>query len=602
MSHSFIELDVINIFKIFLVGLFFDLGTLSYLMFIYCLYLLVFPSKLNGKRIDVFFTKCFYFFFLFIITFSFLSEITFWREYNRRFNFIAVDYLLYTYEVISNINESYPIPILLSGIVIIIIGLYFFARKSNIFDHTFNAKENLFQRSIFLSIFFSVLFLFHYNIKNEYAELSNNIYENELSKAGIFSFFEAYNSNELNFFDLYISSNLKNIEEEEVFKKIKNSGKEKTPNVIFIGLESFSANFMNYFGDENNLSPTLDSIAKKSIFFTNFYATGTRTIRGLESVVLSIPPTPGRSIIKRKNNKNLYNIGSVFEEKGYTKTFFYGGDGYFDNMNLFFGNNGFEIVDRRKKFRHIKQFETKRINIEDKEVTFENPWGVCDEDLLNKVLKVSDSQHKSGVPFFNFVMTSSNHQPYTYPEGKVDIPSGNNRYGAVKYSDFALSEFFKKAIKKEWFNNTVFVIMSDHCAYSAGKTEINIKSHHIPAMIYNLNKSPKIISKLSSQIDLFPTLFGYLNWSYSSTFFGKDINKMSPLEERAFIANHRKIGLLKKNKLIILSPNKKADLFDWDSINNEIKKIKMDSSFLDKTVQYYQSAYELYKSGELNLN
>ena len=121
-------------------------------------------------------------------------------------------------------------------------------------------------------------------------------------------------------------------------------------------------------------------------------------------------------------------------------------------------------------------------------------------------------------------------------------------------------------------------------------------------MIFNLNEPPKIISKLSSQIDIFPTLFSYLNWSYSSFFYGKDINENNPENERAFISNHRKLGLLKKNKFIMLGTKQSADLYDWDSKKNELKKITMDSIFLKETVQYYQSAYELYKSGGLNFN
>ncbi|WP_246337572.1 hypothetical protein [Tenacibaculum pelagium] len=95
--------------------------------------------------------------------------------------------------------------------------------------------------------------------------------------------------------------------------------------------------------------------------------------------------------------------------------------------------------------------------------------------------------------------------------------------------------------------------MSDHCGYSARKTEINVKNHHIPAYIFNLkNETSKEIDKLSSQIDIFPTLFGYLGWSYNTSLYGKDINRMTPKEERAFIGNHRKVGLLKKENLCYL--------------------------------------------------
>ena len=343
-------------------------------------------------------------------------------------------------------------------------------------------------------------------------------------------------------------------------------------------------------------------LSKESIFFTNLLATGTRTIRGIEAITLSIPPTPGRSIVKRENNDNLFTIGEVFKQKGYTRTFFYGGDGHFDNLNVFFGNNGFNIVDRKNKLRVNGRFPVQRTQIKDDEVTFENAWGVCDGDLYDKVLREADKQYQLKKPFFNFVMTSSNHKPYTYPNGVVDIPSGKNREGALKYTDWSFRKFFEEAKNKPWFKNTVFVIMADHAAYSAGRTEINVESYHIPAFIFNLkNKNPEEVNKLSSQIDIFPTLFGYLNWSYESNIFGKDITKMQPKDERALIANNIKLGLLKGDQLLILNNHKKHTFYKWNKENNELTVKKTDSIFLKETISYYQTAFDLFKDESLKI-
>jgi phosphoglycerol transferase MdoB-like AlkP superfamily enzyme len=198
-------------------------------------------------------------------------------------------------------------------------------------------------------------------------------------------------------------------------------------------------------------------------------------------------------------------------------------------------------------------------------------------------------------------MTSSNHNPYTFPKGVIDSDE-KTRENAVKYSDKTFQQFFEKAKNKPWFKNTVFVIMSDHCAYSAGRTEIDVRNHHIPAYIFNLeNQSPQEINKLSSQIDVFPTLFGYLNWSYNTRFFGKDISKMTPKDERAFIGNHRKVGLLKPNKLLILETQKKHASYHWNQKENKLSLIRTDTVFLNETISYYQSAYDLYKNGGLKI-
>ncbi|WP_262483320.1 sulfatase-like hydrolase/transferase [Chryseobacterium oranimense] len=112
----------------------------------------------------------------------------------------------------------------------------------------------------------------------------------------------------------------------------------------------------------------------------------------------------------------------MFSQKGYDTSFLYGGDGYFDNMNNYFGNNGYTIVDRKRNSFVGEDYQSPRIPIEDKEVTFENAWGISDENLYDQVIKQADQKFAAGKPFYDFVMNTSNHRPYTYPEGKIDIP------------------------------------------------------------------------------------------------------------------------------------------------------------------------------------
>ena len=618
-SFNEIDFSFINFIKIFGMGFLFDLGSLSYIMAFYSIYLLLVPKQFYGCAVDKFLTKFAYALVLFLMLFSFLAEIAFWDEYGKRFNFIAVDYLLYTYEVVQNIRQSFHLEIIIAVLIIITFFSVKIAKNKNAFKDAFNNSDSFLIKIIPAFFWIFVLSSFHFNVENSDAEIFANQYENEIGKSGIYSFFAAFDENELNYNDFYetypsdnsyqIVRNLLSSDKEllnknpkSIQRQVFNSGEEQKPNVIFIGLESLSAQFMQRFGNEKNLVPAIDSLAKESIFFTNLQATGTRTIRGIEAIVLSIPPTPGQSIVKRENNDNLFTIGEVFKQKGYTRTFFYGGDGHFDNMNIFFGNNGFNIVDRKNKLRVNDVFPVQRTQITDDEVTFENAWGVCDGDLYDKVLKETDEQHKLKKPFFNFVMTSSNHKPYTYPDGIVDIPSGENRDGALKYTDWAFHKFFEEAKNKPWFKNTVFVIMADHAAYSAGRTEIDVKNYHIPAFIYNLkNKNPEEIDKLSSQIDIFPTLFGYLNWSYESNLFGKDIRKMQKKDERALIANQLKLGLLKGNKVLILDNHKKHTFYQWNKENNELTAKKTDPQFLKESISYYQTAFNLFKNGGLKL-
>lgn len=618
LSFNHFNFSFLNFIKIFGIGFIFDIGSLSYILVIYTLYLLLIPNRFYGSKLDKIATKFTYGFFLFLLIFSFLAEIPFWQEYQRRYNFIAVDYLLYTYEVIENIHQSFPLYLLIGLIILILIISIRYAKKKKAYKNTFESRNRFISKLIPAFIIFGIFGIFHFSIKNIEAEVFDSISENELAKSGLYSFFAAYKSNELNYNEFYLTLPIKEsfkttrnlvkatndsllTSSNSILRFTKNVGTEMKPNVIFIGLESLSASFLNRYGSKKELTPTIDSLLKESISFTNMYATGTRTIRGLEAISLAIPPTPGRSIVKRKNNNNLFTIGEIFKEKGYSRTFIYGGDAHFDNMLNYFSYNGFDIVDRRKWHRIKEELPTKRNRINDNEVTFENAWATCDENLFDKLIKVSDNQSKTKQPFFNFVMTSSNHQPYTFPDGLIDS-NEKTRDNAVKYSDKALQQFFEKAKTKPWFANTVFVIMADHCAYSAGRTEINVKNHHIPAFIYNLNdKTPSEVNKLSSQIDIFPTLFGYLNWSYTTNFFGKDITKMSPNDERAFIGNHRKVSLLKNNNLLVLETQKKFSYYQWDTKKNTLSPVKNNTTFLKETISYYQSASELFNSGAIKL-
>lgn len=619
-----VDNNIFSLLRTFVTGFLFDIGTVSFFAIPYLMYLLVFPVRWYGSLADKIITVFGFFVGVLIIYFSFFGEFTFWDEFQRRYNFIAVDYLIYTYEVVKNINESYPLPILIGSLLTLVALTLFLTSKLGVFRKIYNNETNFKEKSIAALPWFLIALVCGLFVTNDQAEWSKNRYNNELSKAGIYSFFAAFRNNELAYSEFYdtipLNEAFKNIKgefasygetvlhpsENEILRTVKNSDSirmEKKPNVIFICIESLSGKYLNSLGGDQDITPTLDSLADESIFFTNLFATGTRTVRGMEAITLSIPPTPGRSIVKRKNNSGLFTIGEVFREKGYERNFFYGGDGYFDNMNTYFGGNGFNIVDRGRGFLLDKSITTTRTNIEDDETTFENAWGVCDMDIYHKVIKEADKAHESGKPFFDFVMTTSNHKPYTYPEGKIDIPSGSGRSGAVKYTDYAIGEFLKIARTKPWFKNTVFVIMSDHCASSAGRWELDVQNYHIPALIYNVpNAESREIDKLSSQIDMFPTLFALLGWDYETNLFGQNILEMKPEDERAFIGNYRKLGYLKDNKVVVLADGKTANFYRWNPADNSLSDLPMDSAFLETAISNYQVADYLYSNGGLGLN
>lgn len=612
-----LELSLFSIAKILGIGLFFDIGVMSFLFVISTFYIVLIPKKWIGSNID---KSLIYFGFaliLFIFVFTFFAEITFWEEFKCRFNFVAVDYLIYTFEVVQNIHESYPLYILIPSMILITGVIFFYFWKKDIFNETFSTKISFQKRVIAFLISILIMSFYALFVTNSSAEWSINRYNNEISKAGIYSFFAEFRNNKLDFKTFYTS-----ISDENAFKIVRTNIQEENarfiandfsikrkitdsldinnkPNVIFILMESMSGSFMSEFGNQEKITPFLDSIANKSLFFNNLYATGNRTVRGMEAVTLSIPPTPGQSIVKRLNNTNLHTISNVFKSKNYQCNFFYGGDGYFDNMNAFYGGNGFDIYDRGRGSILSDAIKTTRHNIDDNEVTFENAWGICDEDIYFKMIKVADEYHQMNKPFLNFIMTTSNHRPYTYPNNKIDIPSGTGRNGAVKYSDYALQQMFAKAKMKPWFKNTIFVFVADHCASSAGKDEIDVKNYQIPAIIYGQNMiKPQKVTKLCSQIDIFPTLFGQFHWSYTSNFFGTDILSKS-YKERALIGTYLKLAQKTNSNVTILSNQKKNANYKWDPVSNQLFLLPLKKSKLYETIAWYQTADYLYLNDKL---
>lgn len=616
-SIPHLDFSFLGLLKIYGLGLYFDFGVALFFVLFYSVYLLVIPKRFMGSWVDKIFTYFVVCLMLFLMLFGLIGEFPFWEEFNNRYNFIAVDYLIYTYEVVENINQSYPIPLIVLVLFSIILGLFFIYKKTGVLRQTFTHKTPILQR-LFMVVPLVVLSVLYMNFaQNKQAEWSENTYNNELSKNGVFSLFAAYISNELDYHYFYktipnhqayrvLKQQLKQENQtylseksDAIFRKVKADTLAQMPNIIMITIESLSANFMKSFGNEKNLTPNIENLAKQSLFFTNMYATGTRTVRGMEALTLCVPPTPGHSIVRRPNNENLFSIATILKQKNYALNFIYGGDGYFDNMNYFFGSQGFDIIDRDRGNPLSDNIKTTRYPIEDNEVTFENAWGICDADIYQQSLKRADIQSKENRPFFQFIMTTSNHRPYSFPENAIDMPQGS-RDAAVKYTDYALGEFIEKTKTKQWFANTIFVIVADHCASSAGKWEINIDKHHIPAMIYNLKNQQGEVAKLASQIDIMPTVFGLLNWDYTTELYGKDITKMQTNEERALLGNYRTVGLLQNGIFTQLTDRKQVQQYQWNADKKEMSSVSEPiDSLKNITISYYQTASERFKDGKM---
>lgn len=543
--------------------------------------------------------KIFYFVVVFILISNCFGEIGFWDEFYTRYNFIAVDYLIYTQEVVGTLYESFPIIKVTIGVLLFSAFVTYMITKNQ--KELASCDNNL--RMLCLTLFsFGITFLLFKFYDSEKIRPLNNAHAIELSKNGPYEFFSAFRNNSLNYTQFYkaikddkaleslkaniLQPNQQWLEDKNGISRLtKPFPNTKQYNVIILTIESMSAEYMKRFGNQDNITPNLDALASESIVFDNLYAAGTRTVRGLEAITLGVPPTPGSAIIRRNNNEHLFNIGSVLKDAGYEINFLYGGFSYFDNLEYYFQNNDYNVIDRN--------------NLSSDEITFANIWGVADEDILRKSLQVADAAYANKQRFFSLIMTTSNHRPYTFPEGRIDRPSGSGgRLAAVKYTDYAIGEFIKEAKTKPWFNDTIFVITADHCASSAGKTKLPIDKYHIPMMIYAPSiLKPREITYLVSQIDIPSTVLGLLDIEYKSKFIGQDAIHFPT--NRAFISTYQLLGYLKGEHLVVLAPKKKIELYKVEHDNQIIGSQKGQEDLINEAISFYQTSYDLFRSGNM---
>ncbi|MCH5684337.1 sulfatase-like hydrolase/transferase [Niabella sp. W65] len=331
-SAKDVDLNLIYLLRAFLTGFIFDMAIGFSFLMLYAVYLLLLPKRGIGSLADKVFTYFYLFIILFIIFFGLMAEFPFWDEFGVRFNFIAVDYLIYTYEVVSNINQSYPLPTIIAVLLSLVIGTFFLLYKKGVLRNTFSDKSSIRIRAAYFVPVFLVGILLLTLMKNKQADFSNNLVVNELGKNGVFSFFAAFRSNELDYDIFY--PRLDDKEAYTVLKKTllqenqqytseqwddisrRTTGENETrPNIILVSIESFSGDFLKAFGNNDNITPNYDNLAEHSIFFTNLYATGTRTVRGMEALTLCVPPTPGNSIVRRPDNQHLYSIATILKKK-----------------------------------------------------------------------------------------------------------------------------------------------------------------------------------------------------------------------------------------------------------------------------------------------
>lgn len=364
----------------------------------------------------------------------------------------------------------------------------------------------------------------------------------------------------------------------------------KPLNLVIVLEESLGATFVESLGGLP-VTPELEKLKHEGWWFEQLYATGTRSVRGIEAVVSGYAPTPARSVVKLSlAQHNFYTLALGLGRQGYHTEFVYGGEAHFDNMRGFFTGNGFQqVVDRG----------------DIKNPMFEGSWGASDEDLFNKSLERLAQLHAENKPFFSLIFSSSNHEPFEFPDGRIALYDTQKQTvnNAVKYADYALGKFIAEAKKQEYWKDTVFLIVADHDNRVYGNSLVPIKKFHIPGLILGADIQPKRITTQASQIDLGATLLSLMGVSSEHPMIGRDFVADSESPGRALMQFDNYFAWLEGSKVTLLRPNQSPLLGHYDATKGALilRDEKPDARDVEKAMAHVNLPSLLYREQRYKL-
>ncbi len=508
------------------------------------------------------------------LLFVFLLEAVtpgFMAEYNTRPNRLLIEYLKYPHEVLAMLWDGFRIHViavlLMMLLAIRILVAWFKPWLNQTRPTKINKHYLLFPLVIFLVVFSIRATTVHRPANPAYFAMTSDTLVNNLILNSswsllhaIYSFKHESKSSEI-YGKMSQTEVMQHVHEMQLIlqdkrmqighqtiptlKKQVASAKYNQPlNLVIILQESLGATFVESLGGIA-ATPELEKLKADGWWFNNLYATGTRSVRGIEAVVAGYLPTPAQSVVKLSGAQdNFFTLASLLNTKGYLNEFIYGGESHFDNMRTFFVNNGFEkIVDEKDYIKPV----------------FVGSWGVSDEDLFEKTHAQLMQHYQNNQAFFTLVFTSSNHSPFQFPDGRINLMEQpkSTENNAVKYADYAMGQFFKRAKQSPYWQNTVFLVVADHDIRVRGDALIPLQNFHIPGLILGGAIKPKVINTVTSQVDLPTTMLSLMGIDATHPMVGRDISsEPENLKGRAMMQYEDNYAWLEGDELVVLRPSK----------------------------------------------
>lgn len=288
--------------------------------------------------------------------------------------------------------------------------------------------------------------------------------------------------------------------------------KARTDNVVIIILESFSREFIGSLTHSKRYTPNFDSIASHGLIFENAFANGKRSIDALPAIFSSIPGLTDNPYISSQYSGNAMDaLPSMLSRMGYNTSFFHG------------GRNGTMGFDEYSRLAGIKAYYG--MNEYKGPEAYDGRWGIFDVEFFDFYATQLNTFTQ---PFFSGIFTLSSHHPYKVPEkyqSKFPKTEGD-LYRTIRYADFALGQFFQKASKMKWFNNTLFVLVADHTARDESNADdISLEMFRIPIVFYHPGDTALkgLSQRIIQQTDIMPTILEYLGYNKPFVSFGKSV-------------------------------------------------------------------------------
>lgn len=577
------EVNITDIFLAFVMGIRFDIVISGYILILPTLVLFV-TDILNLR--NRYLNRILFYWIFCLFTIAFLictADIPYFNQFFSRFSITAFAWAENTGFVIKMILQE-PKYFLFIIPFLIVVVIFYKILKSLFRTETEPIKTNLFIKIIIYLIFFFVILI---GIRGRVQEkspirigtayFSNDPFLNQLGLNPVFTLMRSYldskdvRNKSISLIDdqvaiKYVQKNLNIINSEyksPIAREISpDSVRHKKMNVVIIMMESMGAAKMRRHGNQNNLTPFLDSLSHKSIYFDNVYTAGIHTYTGVFGTLFSFPALYRQHSMKKIKKYN--NISTTLHKHNYRTAYFTTHDGQFDNVEGFFKANDFEVIITQDDYPTSEVKTT---------------LGVPDDFMFRYSIPILSKLHSENKPFFAAFMTASDHGPYYFPS-YFKPKSDNIKNQIVEYADWSLKQFISLASKTSWFKNTIFVFIADHGSPLNVTYEIPLNYFHTPLIFYtpDILDSNKTYQSIGGQIDVFPTIMGLLNLPYVNNTLGIDLLK----EKRPYIYinGDDKIGVLDNEHLLILRKSAKNDaqLFRYKSL----ERINCISEYPDK--------------------